>query len=170
MTSTHANPTSLRLAGGACLVGAAMLTVLAVVTQVVQSSTDVPDDRWSYPWSSGTAITVYLFAAGSELLLAAGVLGLRRSGVAGTSRAARLGLWAALAGTALIVVGHLAGIPIRDEFIDSGWPRVVGAVFGLGTVLSRPASCSPAGPRSGPASGATGAASPRWPSAPGQRS
>jgi hypothetical protein len=68
--------------------------------------------------------------------LAVGVLGLRRSGVAGTTRAASLGLWAALVGTALTVVGHLASIPIRDELVDAGWPRVVGGVFGLGIVLS----------------------------------
>jgi hypothetical protein len=136
MTNTHSDPTSHRLAGGACIVGAAMMTVLAVVTQVVQASTDVPKEQWSYPWSSGTSITFYLFAAGSQLLLAAGVLGLRRSGVAGTTRAASLGLTAALVGTALIVVGHLASIPIRDELVDDGWPRVVAGIFGLGTVLS----------------------------------
>jgi hypothetical protein len=136
MTITHVNRTSLRLAGGACIVGAAMLTALAVVTQVVQATTDVPDDQWSYPWSSGTSITFYLFAAGSELLLAVDVLGLRRGGVAGRTRAASLGLWAALVGTALIVAGHLASIPIRDELVDAGWPRVVGGVSGLGTVLS----------------------------------
>jgi hypothetical protein len=136
MTTTRTNRTSLRLAGGACLVGAAMMTILAVVTQVVQASTDVPKAQWSYPWSSGTSITFYLFAAGSQLLLVIGVLGLRRNSVAGTTRVARLGLWAALVGTALIVVGHLASIPIRDELVDDGWPRVVEAVFGLGTVLS----------------------------------
>jgi hypothetical protein len=136
MTTTHAYRTSHRLAGGACLVGAAMMTILAVVTQVVQASTDVPKDQWSYPWSSGPSITFYLFAAGSQGLLVVGVLGLRRSGVAGTTRAASLGLWAALVGTALIAVGHLASIPIRDELVDAGWPRVVSGVFGLGTVLS----------------------------------
>jgi hypothetical protein len=136
MTNTHTNRTSLRLAGGACLVGAAMMTILAVVTQVVQASTDVPTDQWSYPWASGTSITFYLFAAGSQLLLVIGVLALRRSNVTGTTRAARLGLWVALAGTALIGVGHLASIPIRDQLVDDGWPRIVEGVFGLGTVLS----------------------------------
>jgi hypothetical protein len=133
-----ANPKieSLRAAGISCIVGAAVLTALAVVTQVVQVSTDVSKDQWSYPWSSGTSITFYLFAAVSQLLLVIGVIGLRRSGVAGTTRAARLGLSVALAGTALIVVGHLASIPIRDELVDDGWPRVVGGVFALGTVLT----------------------------------
>lgn len=133
-----ANPKieSLRAAGISCIVGAAVLTALAVVTQVVQLSTDVAKDQWSYPWSSGTSITFYLFAAGSELLLVIGVLGLRRGGVAGTTRAASLGLWAALVGTALIVVGHLASIPVRDELVDDGWPRAIGGVFGVGTVLT----------------------------------
>ena len=133
---TKAKIESLRAEGITCIVGAAVLTALAVVTQVVQASTHVSKDQWSYPWSSGTSITFYLFAAGSELLLVFGVLGLRRSRVAGTTRAASLGLWAALVGTALIVVGHLASIPIGDELVDDSWPRVVGGVFGLGTVLT----------------------------------
>ena len=56
------------------------------------------------------AVLFYLLAAGSQLLLAAGVLGARWSGVAGTGRAANLGLLAALWGTALIAVGDLASI------------------------------------------------------------
>jgi len=126
----------VRMEGISCIVGAAVLTVLAVVTQAVQASTDVSKDQWRYPWSSGTAITFYLCAAGSELLLAVGVLGLIRGGVAGTTRAARVGLWAALIGTALIVVGHLGSIRVRDELVDDGWPRVVEGVFGLATVLT----------------------------------
>jgi hypothetical protein len=127
---------SLRMEGISCIVGAAVLIVLAVVTQAVQASTHVSKDQWHYHWSSGTSITVYLFAAGSELLLVFGVLGLLRGGVAGTTRAARLGLWAALVGTALIVVGHLGSIQVRDELVDDGWPHVVGGVFALGTVLT----------------------------------
>jgi hypothetical protein len=126
---------SLRATAISCIVGAASMTILAIATQVVQVSTDVPKDQWSYPWSSGTSITFSLFAAVSQLLLVIGVLGLRRSSVAGTTRAAGLGLSAALAGTTLIVVGHLASIPIRDELVDAGWPRIVEAVFGFGTVL-----------------------------------
>lgn len=133
---TKAKIESLRAEGITCIVGAAMLTVLAVATQVVQASTDVSTHQWSYPWSSGTSIAFDLLGAGSELLLIFGVLGLRRGRVAGTARAASLGLWAALVGTALVVVGHLASIPVRDELVDDGWPRVVGGVFGLGTVLT----------------------------------
>jgi hypothetical protein len=133
---TKTNIESLRMEGISCIVGAAALTVLAVVTQAVQASTDVPKDTWHYPWSSGTSITFYLLAAGSELLLVFGVLGLLRGGAAGPTRAARLGLWAAMVGTALIVAGHLGSIQVRDELVDDGWPRVVGGVFGLGTVLT----------------------------------
>jgi hypothetical protein len=127
---------SLRAEGIACIVGAAVLIVLAVGTQVAQASTHVSKHQWSYPWSTGTSITFYLFAAGSELLLAFGVLGLLRGSVAGTTRAARLGLWVALVATGLIVVGHLGSIPARDELVDDGWPRVLEGVFALGTVLT----------------------------------
>ena len=127
---------SLRAEGIACIVGAAVLIVLAIGTQVAQASTRVSKHQWSYPWSTGTSITFYLFAAGSELLLAFGVLGLLRGSVAGTTRAARLGLWVALVATGLIVVGHLGSIPARDELVDDGWPRVLEGVFALGTVLT----------------------------------
>jgi hypothetical protein len=113
-----------------------MITILAVGTQVAQASTDVSKDQWSYPWSSGTSITVYLVAAVSQLLLVVGVLGLRRSGVAATTNTATLALWAAFAGTALIVIGQVASILIRDEMVHDSWPHVVEAVFGVGTVLS----------------------------------
>ncbi|HEU5421957.1 MAG TPA: hypothetical protein VFU72_00305 [Nitrolancea sp.] len=127
---------SLRTMGFSCIVGAAVLTALAIATQVVQASTDVSKDQWSYPWSSGTSITFDLLGAGSELLLALGVLGLLRSRVAGTARAASLAIWVGFVGTALVVVGHLSSIPVRNELVDDGWPRIVSGVFGLGTVLT----------------------------------
>jgi hypothetical protein len=135
MSTTDAQP-SPRLAGNVCLAGASAFAALAAVTQLVQSSTDVPKDQWSYPWSSGTAIGFFLFAAGLLSLFTAGIVGLRRSGVTGTTWGARRGLAAALTGNALLVAGHLASIPVRDQLVDDTWPRLVGGILALGTVLT----------------------------------
>jgi hypothetical protein len=135
MITTHTHQRATRVAGRACAGGATLGVVAAVATQAVQASTDVPKDQWSYPWWSGASISFWLVAALAHALVAVGVIGLRRSGVAGTTRAARLGLTTALTGATLIVAGHLASIPIRNQTTHDTWPQIVGGVFGIGTVL-----------------------------------
>jgi hypothetical protein len=135
MINTHTHPRSIRVAGRACASGAALGVVVGVATQVVQASTDVPKDQWSYPWWSGASVGFWLVAALAHALIAAGVIGLRRSGVAGSTRAARFGLTAALGGAALILAGHLVSIPIRNQTTHDTWPQIVGGVFGVGTIL-----------------------------------
>ena len=133
MIPTHSRAT--HIAGRACVGGAALAVVLAVATQIVQFSTDVPKDQWSYPWWSGSSITFWLLATLAHALIGVGVIGLLRSGVAGARRAARLGLTTALAGATLIVAGHLVSIPIRNQTTHDTWPQIVGGIFGVGTIL-----------------------------------
>jgi hypothetical protein len=118
-------------------VGAAATALGAIVVQaIVVPRTDVPDDRWSYPWSSGAFVPISILWASLHVLVFLGVLGFARSGVAGGSRAARVGLPLALAGTALLVVGELASIPVRHEHVDDTGALVVGAIFGGAIVLT----------------------------------
>lgn len=126
----------LRKAGIACIVGALITAIGGVVSQVAQSSTTVSDEMWSYPWSSGTLVPLSLLWAFAHVLILVGLLGLRRSGLAGPTRAATVGLALALTGTALLLVGELASIPIRDQNVDDAGPAIVGPVFGVGTLLS----------------------------------
>lgn len=135
MINTHTHSRATRAAGRACVGGATLGVVVAVATQVVQASTDVPKDQWSYPWRGGASIGFWLVAALAHALIAVGVIGLRRSGVAGTTLTARLGLTAALGGATLIVAGHLASIPIRNQTTHDTLPQIVGGVFGIGTIL-----------------------------------
>jgi len=132
----HHTQRPARLAGGACIVGASVIVAGAIMTQVVQASTDVSDELWRYPWSTGRAVVFSLVSGLAQVLLVVGVLGLARSGAAGRSRGAQVGVAAAVAGTALIAVGEFASIPIRNETIHDGWPQLVGGVFAAGTVLS----------------------------------
>jgi hypothetical protein len=135
MITTHTHPHTTRVAGRACASGAALGVAVAVATQVVQESTDVPKDQWSYPWWNGVSISFWLVAALAHALIAVGVIGLLLSGAAGSTRVARLGLTVALGGAVLIVAGHLASIPIRKETTHDTWPQIIGGAFGIGTIL-----------------------------------
>jgi hypothetical protein len=127
---------STRTASSACGAGAIILAVGGVATQIVQTSTTVSDQVWSYPWSSATSIPITLLWAFGQALLVVGVLGLRRSGAAGPSRAARVGLAMAVVGTSLVIVGHIASIPVRDDSIHATGPEIAGSIYGLATVVS----------------------------------
>ena len=119
------------IAGGTATVISALLAVF-----VVQPSTTVPDTMWSYPWPSDTFIVVCVVYAIFHALVLVGVLGFARSGAAGPSRAARVGGALAVSGTAVLFVAELASIPFRAEPVSAAGPSTVGALFGLGTLLT----------------------------------
>lgn len=126
-----------RTAGISCIVGAGATVLGGIVVQgIVQPATDVSDKQWSYPWSSGALVPVSLLWASLHVLVFLGLLGFARSGIAGTSRGARLGLLLALVGTALLCVGELASITIRNQRTDQTGAAIVGAIFGLAILLT----------------------------------
>jgi hypothetical protein len=126
----------IRAGGAACALGGLALAIGAIATQIVQASTSVSDDLWRYPWSSHTAPIAWAIFGTMEALVLFGVLAWRHSGVAGSGRAAQVGLPLAVAGTALIVAGHFASMPVRNETIHQTGAQLVAGIFGVGTVLS----------------------------------
>ena len=126
----------VRTGGAACALGALVLFAGAITTQIIQASTSVSDQLWHYPWSSQTAVIAWVVFGAMEALVLTGVLAWQRSGVAGSGRAARVGLPVTVIGTALIVVGHFASVPVRNQTIHDIGAQVVGGIFGAGTVLS----------------------------------
>ena len=130
-------PTVHPAATWAWIVGAAGTTIAGVLIQtLVIPTTDVADNRWSYPWEAGPFVVVSFVYIVLHLLVATGLVAFGRSGVAGTSRAARSGVAIAVAGTLTLTVGEIIGLPIRDALTDDTSAQVVGAVFGLGVLLS----------------------------------
>src|SRR5215210_2292641 len=119
----------------ALIAGAIIHAVAGIVGQVVQTSTLVGDDMFSYPWTSAELVAVSLVEALAFSLGLVGLAALRASGVAGPTRGARVGLAVALGGTALFVVAELASIAVRDQYLDEGAAGAVGGVFGLATLL-----------------------------------
>ena len=119
----------------ALIAGAIIHAVAGIVGQVVQASTLVSDDMFRYPWTSAELVAVSLVEAFAFGLGRVGLAGLRASGVAGLTRAARTGLGVALAGSVLFVVAQLASIAVRDQYSDQGAAGAVGGLFGLATLL-----------------------------------
>lgn len=126
----------VRIAGAACALGGLVLFAGAVATQIIQASTSVSDQLWRYPWSTHTAVIAWVVFGAMETLVLTGVLAWQRSRVAGSGRAARVGLPLTAVGTALIVVGHFASLPVRNETIHETGAQVVSGIFGAGTVVS----------------------------------
>jgi hypothetical protein len=128
---------SIRRFAAVGIAGAALSAISGAVVQgAVQPSTTVPDTMWRYPWSSGAFVLVSVVYAAMHILVIVGLIGLRRSGMAGPTRAASAGLVVAVTGTALLFVGELASIPIRHDRTDDTAAAIVGAVFGIAVVLS----------------------------------
>ena len=126
----------VRWAGAACALGGLVLAAGAIATQIVQTSTSVSDDLWRYPWSSRAAVINWAVWGSMEVLVLLGVLAWRRSGAAGSGRAARIGLPLAAIGTLLIVAGHVASMPVRNQTIHDTGAQFVAGIFTVGTVLS----------------------------------
>src|ERR671930_1195129 len=114
------------------LIAAAIIHAAAgIVGQIVEASTQVSDDMFSYPWTSAQLVAVSLIEALAFALGLVGLAALRASGVAGHTRAARTGLGVAVVGSALFVVAHLASIAVRDQYLDEAAAGAVGGLFGL---------------------------------------
>ena len=115
--------------------GAGIAVAGAVLAFGIQPNTDISVDMWRYPWSSSGAFVAFsVFSAALHSLVIAGLVAFGRSGAAGRSRAATRGVALAVAGTALLVVGELASIPIRDAKVDDTSAAIVGGVFGLASI------------------------------------
>jgi hypothetical protein len=128
---------SLRAAATSCVVGAAATALGGIAVQaIVQPASSVSHDRWSYPWSSAALIPISLLWAVLHVFVFYGLLGFARSHPAGRGPSARLGATLALAGTALLFVGELASIPIREQRTDDTGATIVGAIFAVAILLT----------------------------------
>ena len=117
--------------------GAATAVAGSVLFFGMQPVTDLSDEMWRYPWeSSGAFVAFSIFSALLHALVAVGIVAFGRSGAAGRSRAATAGVALAVAGTALLLVGELLSIPVRDAQVDESSATLVGAVFGVAGTLS----------------------------------
>lgn len=152
---------SVRRAGLALIAGALITAVGGAASQIVQASTSVSDDLWRYPWSSDLFVPISVLWAFAHVLVIVGLLGLRRSGVAGPTRSAAVGLALAIAGTGVLLVAEFASLPFAGDRVADTGPAIVGLRSGSARP-SQPSGCFlPAGRHFRPGAGTAGRASPR---------
>ena len=126
---------STRTAALALVAGGLVHGLGGIVEQAVRASTDVSDELVRYPWSVDVFVGTRILLAASFVVILAGLAGLRASGLAGRDRGAGTGLAVAMAGVVVIFAAVLASIGVRDQATDDGGAGLVGALFGLATVL-----------------------------------
>jgi hypothetical protein len=92
-------------------------------------------DHFSYPFTpfAFTAAQVWFFV--QHLGLIAGLYGLWRSGVAGTSPLGRWGAWGAIVGMGLLAVTELVAISGSDSIRPSARTDMIGSLYGIATFL-----------------------------------
>ncbi len=127
-------PRAAHIGGAAAITGA----FLAIVANAVIFRTDakVPSDLVSYPLSANDFRLGQIFFAITQALMAAGIVALVRSGIAGRSRRARAGALLAAVGFLLTVPGELVLALVADATIDSGGANAASSVFGLGVLIA----------------------------------
>ncbi|MDQ6741572.1 MAG: hypothetical protein M3Z97_01505 [Candidatus Dormibacteraeota bacterium] len=127
---------SLRTAGLACILGALITIGGGIATQLVAASTDVSRDVYSYPYHADVHRGLSVLWAATHALIFVGLLGFLQSGLAGSSRTARMGLMLALAGTALLFVGEFASMAVAERPTSGGIASAVDALFGIASLLT----------------------------------
>lgn len=133
MTNSH---TSYLRRGGMALLGGAALTVIAATAVWIdRSSSNVAHDLFSYPLTHDTFVWLTLYGALTHVLIGVGLVWLKQTGVTGRSRASRVGLNAAIAGTALLFACELGSLPIAGQHNSDTWPTIVDAGFGMASLL-----------------------------------
>jgi hypothetical protein len=122
--------------GGSLLIAGALLTTAgAVVSAIVGANSSLPDDLVRYPFSHDAFLPFTVFAAACHLLMLVGLLYLARGGLAGDSRAGRIGLGCVIAGVALLFVCEWAQLPFVDQHTSNTGASIVDGGFGLATLL-----------------------------------
>jgi len=123
-----------RTAGAAAIAGAVLAIVGNAALFAVQPV--VSADKLSWPLSPHAYVYMQLFFALTQLLMAAGILGLVRSDAVRPGRAARILGVLAVAGMALTVPGEVVLILVRRDDASASAVSALSSVFGLGVLLA----------------------------------
>lgn len=116
----------------ACLVAGIVGAACGIA--MVAWPTDVPDDRYSYPLSAGGFIALQIFFGVHHLGLLAGQLELRRAGVAGDGRAARIGHLTGIAGMVLLIVTEFLATAAADSTYPGKYTGRLDVLYGISTL------------------------------------
>lgn len=131
----------VKTAGLLCLVGAVIGVISALVTAFIPPATSF--DRYSYPYTPTGHLLAQLVFMSNHVLLLVGILGLARSGAAGTGLLGRVGLWVSLVGMAALTLCEVGAMTFATSpypgpgtgFMDTSF-GVASILIGVGLVLA----------------------------------
>jgi len=124
--------TKVRINGVACLVAGSLGAASGIFLAVYPS--DASDDTWRYPLSPDGFAAIQVWFGIQHLGLLAGIVALLGSGLVGTARAGRLGVWLAVAGMALLTATELLAVTARHAALDQF--TYLNALYGVASLLS----------------------------------
>jgi hypothetical protein len=114
--------------------GGAITAIGAIVTARVHAS--VPSTQESYPWTPSAAQLLQIIWTVCSALVLVGVIALARSGLAGDSRLARIGVRTTVAAMALLVPAQASFIFVAHEATSSTASSVLAAIATIVAVIS----------------------------------
>lgn len=124
---------TLVFSGWVCLVAGILGLASAIILIGVEPS--IGADHFRYPFTPGAFAVVQVWFFVQHLGLVAGIYGLWRSGVVGTSRLGWLGAWGAIVGMGLLAVTELVAISGSDSVYPSARTDMIGSLYGISSIL-----------------------------------
>lgn len=116
------------------MVGGVIGAVGATVTHFASPS--VSDTMTSYPYTSNVFVFTELLWTVSHVLAVAGIIGFARSGLAGPSRLAHVGITLATVGLALMIPLEFGYVFAADSEVDDLSPMTLSTLFGIAIMLT----------------------------------
>ncbi|HCT77920.1 MAG TPA: hypothetical protein DGG94_16505 [Micromonosporaceae bacterium] len=123
----------IRVAGMLCLVGAVIGAIGGLVTAFYPAA--VASTQFSYPFTPTGYIVAELSFALNHVLLLIGLLGVSRSGAAGTGLIGRSGLWIAVGGMAVLTICELRAMTLANSAYPAPETDLLDMGYGAATIL-----------------------------------
>jgi hypothetical protein len=131
-TST-AGSSFVKTAGLLCLVGAVIGVISGIVTGFIPPV--VSSDWYSYPYTPTGFLLAQLVFMLNHVLLIVGILGLARSGAAGTGLLGRVGLWISVVGMAALTLCEVGAMTLATSPYPSPRTDVLDTSYGVASIL-----------------------------------
>ena len=134
MSSTFtAGSSFVKTAGLLCLVGAVIGVISGLVTAFIPPA--VSSDWYSYPYTPMGFLVAELVFILNHVLLLVGILGLARSGAAGSGLLGRAGVWISLVGMAALTLCEVGAMTFVTSRYPSAGTDVLDMSYGVASIL-----------------------------------
>jgi hypothetical protein len=123
----------VKMAGLLCLVGAIIGVISALVTAFIPPA--VSSEWYSYPYTPRGFLLAQIVFMSNHVLLLVGILGLARSGVAGTELLGRVGLWISVVGMAALTLCEVGAMTLATSSYPSPGTDFMDMAYGVASIL-----------------------------------